>query len=56
MINKVVLFFAFSFIVSSTLAQDRELAEQYRLQAEQRKRAMIMQVLDPAFRYMDEGE
>jgi hypothetical protein len=56
MINKVVLFFAFSFIVSSTLAQDRELAEQYRLQAEQRKRAMIMQVLDSAVRYMDEGE
>lgn len=56
MINKVVLFFAFSFIVGSTIAQDRELAEQYRLQSEQRKRAMIMQVLDSAVRYMDEGE
>jgi len=56
MINKVVLFFAFSFIVGSIIAQDRELAEQYRLQSEQRKRAMIMQVLDSAVRYMDEGE
>jgi hypothetical protein len=56
MINKVVLFLAFSFIVGSTIAQDRELAEQYRLQSEQRKRAMIMQVLDSAVRYMDEGE
>lgn len=56
MINKVVLFFAFSFIVGSTIAQDKELAEQYRMQSEQRKRAMIMQVLDSAVRYMDEGE
>lgn len=56
MINKVVLFFAFSLMAGSAIAQDKELAEQYRMQAEQRKRAMIMQVLDSAVRYMDEGE
>lgn len=56
MFTKVVLFVAFSLIIGSTFAQDRELAEQYRLQAEQRKRAAIMQVLDSAVRYMDEGE
>lgn len=56
MINKIVLFLAFNLIISSAIAQDKELAEQYRLQAEQRKRAMIMQVLDSAVRYMDEGE
>ena len=56
MINKVVLFFAFSVIVGSAIAQDKELAEQYRLQAEQRKRAAIMQVLDSAVMLIDEGE
>lgn len=56
MINKGILFFVFSVITISTVAQDKELAEQYRLQAEQRKRAAIMQVLDSAVRYMDEGE
>lgn len=47
----------FSLVAFSTVAQDRdrELAEQYRLQAEQRKRAAIMQVLDSAVRLMDEG-
>lgn len=38
------------------MAQDKELAEQYRLQAEQRKRAAIMQVLDSAVILMDEGK
>jgi hypothetical protein len=56
MINKVVLFFAFSTITFSALAQDKELAEQYRIQAEQRKRAAIMQVLDSAVTLIDEGE
>lgn len=56
MVNKVVLFFAFSMIAFSAIAQDRELAEQYRLQAEQRKRTMIMQVLDSAVIHIDEGE
>lgn len=56
MINKVFLLFAFSIITLSALAQDKELAEQYRLQAEQRKRAAIMQVMDSAVRHMDEGE
>lgn len=56
MINKVILFFAFSIIVFSAIAQDKELAEQYRLQGEQRKRAAIMQVLDSAVNLMDDGE
>lgn len=56
MINKVFLLFTFSIITLSALAQDKELAEQYRLQAEQRKRAAIMQVMDSAVRHMDEGE
>jgi hypothetical protein len=56
MINKVVLFFAFSIITFSAIAQDKELAEQYRIQAEQRKRAAIMQVLDSAVTLIDEGE
>ena len=55
MINKVFLLFTFSIITLSALAQDKELAEQYRLQAEQRKRAAIMQVMDSAVRHMDEG-
>ncbi len=56
MINKVILFFAFSIIAFSAIAQDKELAEQYRLQTEQRKRAAIMQVLDSAVTLIDEGE
>lgn len=38
------------------MSQDREQAEQFRLQAEQRKRAAIMQVLDSAVRFMEDGE
>jgi hypothetical protein len=56
MINKVVLFFACSIITFSAIAQDKELAEQYRLQGEQRKRAAIMQVMDSAVTLIDEGE
>lgn len=54
---KTLICFVFSLVAFSTVAQDRdrELAEQYRLQAEQRKRAAIMQVLDSAVRLMDEG-
>jgi hypothetical protein len=57
MIHKVILFFAFSVMIAgSAIAQDKALAEQYRIQAEQRKRAAIMQVLDSAVRHMDEGQ
>ncbi len=56
MINKLILFFTLSVIVSSAIAQDKEKAEEFRLQAEQRKRAALMQVLDSAVRYIDEGE
>jgi hypothetical protein len=56
MINKVILFFAFSIIAFTAIAQDKELAEQYRLQGEQRKRAAIMQVMDSAVTLIDEGE
>jgi hypothetical protein len=56
MAHKIILFFVFIIISGSLSAQDKELAEQYRLQAEQRKRAMIMQVLDSAVRYIDDGQ
>jgi hypothetical protein len=56
MVYRIILIFSFIIICSSLSAQDKELAEQYRLQAEQRKRAMIMQVLDSGIRYMDEAQ
>lgn len=56
MINKAILFFAFSVISGSAIAQDKALAEQHRMQAEQRKRAAIMQVLDSAVRHIEEGQ
>lgn len=56
MVNKIILFFLFSAVAVSAIAQDKELAEQFRLQAEQRKRAAIMQVLDSAVQYMENGE
>lgn len=56
MINKIIFFFAFSVIAFSTIAQDKELAEQYRLQAEQRRRTAIMQVLDSAVSLINEGK
>lgn len=56
MVNKIILFVALSIISSSLIAQDKEKAEQFRLQNEQRKRAAIMQVLDSAVRYIDNGE
>lgn len=56
MVNKAILFIVFSIISSSVIAQDKELAEQFRLQAEQRKRAAIMQVLDSAVQHIDNEE
>lgn len=56
MVNKVILFVAFSIITNLVIAQDKELAEQFRLQAEQRRRAAIMQVLDSAVQLMEHGE
>lgn len=56
MMNKFVLIFGFCLLAGSLLAQDKEQAEQFRLQAEQRKRAVIMQVLDSAVRFMENGE
>lgn len=56
MSKKFILFFAFCLLASALVAQDREKAEQYRLEAEQRKRAAIMQVLDSAVQYIDGGQ
>lgn len=56
MAYRIILIFSFIILCGSLSAQDKELAEQYRLQAEQRKRAMIMQVLDSGIRYMDEAQ
>lgn len=56
MAYRIILFFSFIILCGSLSAQDKELAEQYRLQAEQRKRAMIMQVLDSGIRYMEEAQ
>lgn len=56
MINKALVFFGFILITISVSAQDRELAEKFRLEAEQRKRAAIMQVMDSAVSYMEAGE
>lgn len=53
MVNKIILLAVLSAVTSSVVAQDKE---QLRLQAEQRKRAAIMQVLDSAVRYMENGE
>lgn len=54
--KKSFLVFGFCVLIGSAFAQDREQAEQFRLQAEQRKRAAIMQVLDSAVRFMENGE
>lgn len=56
MINKSILLFALIIITGSVVAQDKDLAEKFRIEAEQRKRAITMQVLDSAVRYIDEGE
>lgn len=56
MTNKALLFFCFILITISVSAQDRELAEKFRLEAEQRKRAAILQVMDSAVVHMNEGE
>lgn len=56
MINKALLLFGFILITISVSAQDRELAEKFRMEAEQRKRAAIMQVMDSAVNYMEAGE
>jgi hypothetical protein len=50
----IILFLALVSI--STIAQDKERAEEYRLQAEQRKRTAILQVLDSAVVMIDDGE
>ena len=56
MMKNVFLIFGFCLLSGSVMSQDREQAEQFRLQAEQRKRAAIMQVLDSAVRFMENGE
>lgn len=50
------LLFLFTGISISSFSQDKERAEEYRLQAEQRKRAEILRVLDSAVVFMDNGE
>lgn len=53
---KVLPFLLFTFLVTVSFGQsDRERAEEYRLQIEQRKRAQTLMVLDSAVRYMEEG-
>src|SRR5687767_11524793 len=50
-------FFLFLMLSLSAYSQtDQEKAEEFRIQAEQRKRAAILQVLDSAVQYMDDGE
>jgi excinuclease UvrABC ATPase subunit len=56
MINKAFLIFGFLVIGIAASAQDRELAEKFRLEAEQRKRAAIMQVMDSAVAHIDAGQ
>ncbi len=56
MMNKAILFIGLMLITVSLAAQDRELAEKFRLEAEQRKRAAIMQVMDSAVIQMNAGE
>ncbi len=55
----VVLSFVIAIFISlpkNSFSQDKELAEQFRLQAEQRKRAETLRVLDSAVVLMDNGE
>lgn len=56
MLKTTILFFSLFAMTFTVVAQDKELAEQFRLQAEQRKRAAIMQVLDSAVTHIDNGE
>lgn len=56
MTHKALLLFCFVLLTLSVSAQDRELAEKFKLEAEQRKRAAIMQVLDSAVQFIDAGE
>lgn len=52
----LVLIALFTLTISSTVAQqptDRTLADQYRLEQEQRKKAMLLQVMDSAVVLMD---
>jgi hypothetical protein len=52
----VWLLFLLTGISIHSFSQDKERAEEYRIQAEQRKRAEILRVLDSAVAYMDNGE
>jgi hypothetical protein len=54
-ILKVCLFILLTGSSIASFSQDRERAEQFRLEAEQRKRAQVMQVLDSAVVLMDNG-
>ncbi len=56
---KIVLGFVitiFIFLPKNSFSQDKELAEQFRLQTEQRKRTETLQVLDSAVVDIDNGE
>lgn len=56
MIARFCLLFLFLNFTLHALAQDRNAAEEYRIQLEQRKRADLMRVLDSAVVLMDEGQ
>ena len=53
--NKIITLALFLIPFISFSQSDRERAEEYRLQSEQRKRAQTLMVLDSAVRYMEEG-
>jgi hypothetical protein len=57
---RIKQFLFFTILLSLTWSAygqtDQERAEEYRLQAETRRRTAILQVLDSAVRYMDEGQ
>jgi hypothetical protein len=54
--NKLMLVWGFCLSTAVSFSQEKEQAEQFRLQADQRKRAAVMQVLDSAVRFMENGE
>lgn len=54
--NTISLLFFLLITFASYSQNDRERAEEYRLQSEQRKRSVTLMVLDSAVRYMEEGQ
>jgi hypothetical protein len=53
---RIALFFLLLAATVNTIAQDRNPAEEYRIQLEQRKRTDLLRVMDSAVMMMDEGK